>query len=278
MIQENWRDQVRGPATTKAKLRKLARDTVLSASALFGSGMSGNFVRPLYSHYVFDDQRADFERLMRHALDQGEFVDTAALVQMVRGDVPIDGRYFHMSFDDGLHCLHRNAAPILADLGIPSIVFANSAMVQDTPAETEASWRKATNYLGKVALMNWQELREVSEAGMEIGAHTRTHRRLSAISAEPGALEDEIAGCKTDIEAALGTTCRYFAWPFGTKADVDAASLEAIKAAGYEAAFGVYREPVVGGATDPFMIPRHHFEPQWPFDHVRYFMAGGREK
>ena len=54
-------------------------------------------------------------------------------------------------------------------------------------------------------------------------------------------------------------------------------SLALTKAAGYEACFGAFRGSMTPGSTDLFAIPRHHFEPEWPAAHVKYFARGNME-
>lgn len=257
--------------------RKALRGGILAAAALAQRPSKGPFLRCLGGHYVFDDQRGDFETLLTRLRDLGEFVTTADLIEMITGRLPIDGRYFHLSFDDGLGCIARNAVPALAERAIPATLFVNSAVVSGAAPETRAGWEKATNYRQSLTVMSWDELRSAAAAGIEIGAHTRTHSRLSQISGDPARLEAEIAGCKRDIEAEIPGSCRAIAWPYGSLDDIDATALAAIDAAGFEAAFSLVRAPIVPGQTSPLAIPRHHFEPQWPWREIRYFAQGGRE-
>ena len=91
-------------------------------------------------------------------------------------------------------------------------------------------------------------------------------------------MEDEIFGSKADIERQLGMPCPYISWPYGRLSDADDRSLAMVREAGYEACFGAWRGQVLPGHTDQFSIPRHHFEPQWPLSHVRYFASGAREE
>jgi peptidoglycan/xylan/chitin deacetylase (PgdA/CDA1 family) len=221
-------------------------------------------------HYVFDDQRELFDEKISFLKGLGQFVSTSDMIDMMQGTVPIDGNYFHLSFDDGLECLLRNAAPILDSAQIPTLVFVNSALADKPTNQEREQWEVATNYAKPLRVMNWSQLKE---SGFEVGAHTRTHLRLKDISDDIQLLTSEINGCKSEIEASLGMPCRYFAWPFGSYMDIDATSYEVIKKAGFDASFSAVREPIIPGATDPFMIPRNHFEPQWPLNHMKYFFS-----
>jgi peptidoglycan/xylan/chitin deacetylase (PgdA/CDA1 family) len=224
------------------------------------------------AHYVFDDQRRAFERQIDMLRDKGNFVATNEALEMLRGEVPVDGSYFHLSFDDGLDCIARNAAPVLDAAGVPVLVFVNSALAGTPFPEERVAWELATNYAAPLKVMNWETL---VRTGFEVGAHTRTHVRLADISNDQQRLEREIIDCKIEVETKLGRPCQYFAWPFGRLSDVDEESFAVIRTAGFEAVFGGFRAPVEPGLTNPLMIPRHHFEPQWPLAHLRFFALGG---
>lgn len=269
MTRETFSECVRKPSGTRSMLRAAVRHAFLSGAGFLKRRQPTYGLYFLMAHYVFDDQRPQFAHQLSMLSSIGDFVDTDSAMSMVRGNTPIDGTYFHLSFDDGLACLARNAAPILDEAGITALVFVNSAVAGNSKAEEQDQWEKATNYAKPLEAMDWKTL---LSTGFEIGAHTRTHARLTDISHDPRALEEEICGCKAEIEAATGRPCHYFAWPFGRMIDIDAASIRCICDAGFDAAFSAVRGTIrAGGAADTFMIPRHHFEPQWPSSHLRYF-------
>ena len=54
-------------------------------------------------------------------------------------------------------------------------------------------------------------LRRLAQAGMAVGAHTRSHPHLDRI--DPAAMAEEIEGGKGDLEAAIGGPVRHFAYP-----------------------------------------------------------------
>jgi peptidoglycan/xylan/chitin deacetylase (PgdA/CDA1 family) len=67
---------------------------------------------------------------------------------------------------------------------------------------------------------------------MKIGSHSRSHPRLDQIN-NPDMLWDQIYASKQIIERQLGTAVDEFAYPYGS---YNAASLSAVRAAGYQAA------------------------------------------
>jgi peptidoglycan/xylan/chitin deacetylase (PgdA/CDA1 family) len=97
--------------------------------------------------------------------------------------------------------------------------------------------------------MGWEELGRLAEAGWEIGSHTRTHPRLPTLGG--GALEDELAGSRTDLEERLGVPCRSLAYPYGA---ADRRVAQAARAAGYAAAGGLLPGRV--SERNPLLFPR----------------------
>jgi len=273
----SWRVGAHYPRTTQTKLRAMVRGKILDLRAAFPPPLRETFLTPIFCHYVFDDQREAFAAMLAHLQTLGSFVDTDTCLSMVKGERPIDGRYFHLSFDDGLKNMLTNAAPIMRDAGVPGIVFANSALASATPEEQAEHCRTVTRYPAPVEHMNWDEIKRLRDMGVEIGAHTRRHPRLSDISNDAAQLEDEVLGCKTDLESQLGEPCRHFAWPYGKPSDIDDAAQAAVRSAGFESNFGMIRRPVIPGETSRFEIPRHHFELQWPLKHIAFFARGGME-
>lgn len=100
---------------------------------------------------------------------------------------------------------------------------------------------------------SWDELRAWVAAGMAVGGHTRTHAWLAGMSAAEQAAE--IEGARRDLEANLGIAAEGFAYPYGTPADVDTASVAAVRAAGYRWAV-TNCAGNVRWAHDRFRVPR----------------------
>jgi peptidoglycan/xylan/chitin deacetylase (PgdA/CDA1 family) len=265
-----------GREALPARLRRLLRHGALSVAG--GATRFGDraFLRCVYAHWVLDDQVEDFRRLLSRLQRIGSFVSTETLVKMLRGETPIDARHFHLSFDDAFDNIYRNALPVLVDLGIPAAVFAPTRFVGASDAEVRRDWWRRDQVSHPTRPLRWEWLAEMARLGFDVGSHTRRHRRLAQIEARDE-LADEIVGSKRDLEDRLGVPCRYFAWPFGRASDIDARGLELIGEAGYEASFSAVRGRVVPRRTRLLEIPRHHFEPDWPWPHVRFFAAGGLE-
>lgn len=80
--------------------------------------------------------------------------------------------------------------------------------------------------------MNWPQVRAMSEAGMEIGAHGLTHRSLARMPLVQA--EDEIKKSKSVIESNIKRECLHFAFPFGSKRDYNQTLIDNVKGAGFQ--------------------------------------------
>lgn len=270
----SFREAIELPTGILGQTRSLARNALLSALGTYPPKGTGTFLRGLYCHYVFDDQRTRFERIIVKLKNLGRFIDTDTCLDMLRGKIPIDGRYFHLSFDDGFRNIYRNAFPILAKHKIPALHFVPSALIGASFSDTARYCLETTRYRAVIEMCTWDDLREMATAGIEIGSHSRTHARMAAISDDEPKLTDEIFGSKREIEANLGQECRFFAWPYGRRGDVDSRVLDMVTRAGYLACFGAYRGSMAIEKTQMMSIPRHLFEAQWPLSHINFFASG----
>ena len=67
------------------------------------------------------------------------------------------------------------------------------------------------------SMMNWEQVREMRDAGISIGCHTMTHPVLSRLASD--AVQREVAESKGLIENRLDSTVEDFAFPFGKSRD-----------------------------------------------------------
>jgi peptidoglycan/xylan/chitin deacetylase (PgdA/CDA1 family) len=102
--------------------------------------------------------------------------------------------------------------------------------------------------------LNWTELRALAQRGVEIGAHAHRHWPMHAGQSRDY-LTEQARKPREMIEAQIGR-CRFFAYPFGTPADVGADAHAAVRDAGYEFAFTTVSGTLTASA-DPWLMPRY---------------------
>ncbi len=159
-------------------------------------------------------------------------------------------RTIAVTFDDAYRSVRELAHPILDRLGLPATVFAPTAGVD---AGRPLSWPGIAQWLGgaderELTPMSWTELRELADAGWQIGSHTVSHPHLTQLDDE--ALAHELSHSKTVCEERLGVPCESLAYPYG---DVDARVIAATARAGYATAAAL---PSRLGAREPLDWPR----------------------
>ncbi len=84
------------------------------------------------------------------------------------------------------------------------------------------------------SVLSWREVREMADAGVEIGSHTLDHPVLSRL--EPEEAERQVVASRRLIEERLSRPVRFFAYPNGTREDFTPRVEQAVRRAGYLAA------------------------------------------
>ena len=103
-------------------------------------------------------------------------------------------------------------------------------------------------------MMTDEQVRNLSESGVEIGAHTKSHPILSTL--ELGQIKEELIGSKEYLEAILGTTVRYFAYPNGRPGiDYRMEHRDLVEIQGFDAAVST-QWGVASGMSDKWQLPR----------------------
>lgn len=98
----------------------------------------------------------------------------------------------------------------------------------------DLEWTAENN---KKTYLSWDEIREMSENGIEFGSHTVTHPQLSQLSYET--CKEELLRSKQIIEKQTAKPVRVLAYPFGGNKDFNETVEKAAKEAGYECAFSL---------------------------------------
>ena len=80
--------------------------------------------------------------------------------------------------------------------------------------------------------MSWEQVREMSAGGMEIGAHSLSHSSLSGRPLDEAIAE--INKSKDVIESNIKTKCLHFAFPFGGRKDYNQGLINIVKEAGFQ--------------------------------------------
>ena len=224
-------------------------------------------VSVLFYHRIADDHpngwtlsTQAFERQLNWLSDRFDFVS------LEEAQRRLAGKSSHrpsvaITFDDGYADNCEFAIPLLLRREIPFTYFVSTDILRDQGAfahDLEAGVRLQPNTVAQI--------RSMADAGVEIGAHTRTHADMGQSTGAPF-IEAELLGSKQDIEAWIGRPVRYFAFPFGLPKNLTTEACAAAREAGIEgicSAYGAYNLPdAVSTAHGPFHLRRLHADPEW---------------
>ena len=179
------------------------------------------------------------------------------------------GRVAVITLDDGYADNLQAAMPVLQRHGFSATCYVVSGQIGQYN-----SWD--ADRLGvRKPLMTVAQLREWHVGGMEIGAHTRTHPRLT--QCDETQLRNEVHGSKAELEDLLALPVSQFCYPYGDQNDRVVASA---REAGFKAATTTQRGRAIPG-TDPWRLPRiqvarHHLLPQFAMKALSGYEDGRR--
>ncbi|WP_030542312.1 polysaccharide deacetylase family protein [Streptomyces albus] len=155
-------------------------------------------------------------------------VTTRELADAWRSGGPLPPRPVLLTFDDGYEGVHRYALPALREHGFTATVFATTGWLRgahETPGALDL-------------MLDWDQLRDLSRAGLEIGGHSHTHPQLDALTAPR--LRSELAHCRDLLAGELGRCPVSFAYPYGYSSRQ---VRHAVRAAGFRQSLAVGNAP-----------------------------------
>ncbi len=209
------------------------------------NGLTGRLVEPplvLCYHAVSDTWPCTLatsprrlEAQVRGLLAKG--YEPMTFVEAVKGDAA--AKALAVTFDDACRSVFELALPILRDLGVPATVYVPTAFVGSS---VPMNWPGVDQWIGtahehELLCMSWEQLDELAGEGWEIGSHTRTHPKLTAL--DDAALAEELAASRELLAERMGDG-RTLAFPYG---DNDRRVQAAARETGYEAAAGLRPGP-----------------------------------
>jgi peptidoglycan/xylan/chitin deacetylase (PgdA/CDA1 family) len=211
----------------------------------------------LFYHRVADHHavpwshsNAEFERQMRWLKDHFEMISLEEAQKRIRSRYN-DRLSACVTFDDGYAENCDRAIPLLVEEQIPCTYFVSTHFVleqESFPHDLERGFRSSPNTV--------EQIRMISDAGIEIAAHTRTHPNMAELH-DPKRIHEEFVVAGQELEDMIGRRIRYFAFPFGMPCNMTPLIFHVAREQGYEAvcsAYGDYNFP----GDDAFHIRRVH--------------------
>ena len=158
----------------------------------------------------------EFDRQINLLYDWGyKTISVEQLVEAIQHGAELPAKPIILTFDDGSETVYTDAFPIMQNYGFTGTVYI------------------VYNYVGASLYLDRDQIRELHDAGWEIGSHSLSHVNLRQ---RPGKQMEEIVDSRWKLESLLDVPILTFAYPFGAN---DADSLYFVRYAGYIAAVGL---------------------------------------
>jgi len=113
-----------------------------------------------------------------------------------------------LTFDDGMKSVFTHALPVLRDYGASAHVFITTDAINN-----DRQWPYNHENVPCYDMLDWREIEQLHDEGINIESHTQTHPDMREISMIQ--IEEECGSADRVISERLGRTPQYFAYPFG---------------------------------------------------------------
>jgi peptidoglycan/xylan/chitin deacetylase (PgdA/CDA1 family) len=122
-------------------------------------------------------------------------ITVAELYNAFYYDLPLPAKPVILVVDDGFAEIYQLAFPLLKERGFIATIATITGAV-DNPA-----------------YLSWDQIREMSDSGLEFVSHSVTHGNLAAMSRED--LQKELGDSRKALEEKLGRPMQFFVYPYG---------------------------------------------------------------
>jgi peptidoglycan/xylan/chitin deacetylase (PgdA/CDA1 family) len=173
------------------------------------------------AHYNVNPEQ--FEMQMEYLRKNYDVVSLDTILNFIKKGKNLPEKPVAITFDDGYYSVYQNAYPVLKRYRFPAAVFIATGYVQKQMPLNRIQLR----------MLGWNEIREMSNNDVTIGAHTITHPDLEQVDLETA--KKEILGSREEIEENIGKDVRYFASPYGRENEE---IVNLIRSMGFDYAFG----------------------------------------
>jgi peptidoglycan/xylan/chitin deacetylase (PgdA/CDA1 family) len=205
-------------------------------------------MRAILTYHSIDDSGSCIS-LDRHAFARHVRWLVSGRVQVTTVEtlltLPPESDAVAITFDDGFENFGQVAAPLLLAHGLPVTLF----VVTDRVGSTNEWNRPSERGIPTLPLLGWTALARLSEAGVTLGSHTRTHPRLTRL--DPKQLAAEVRGSAEDLKRETGIAPRIFAYPYGSCSHAVTASAASVFQWACTTDLRTVRE-----VEDPMCLPR----------------------
>jgi peptidoglycan/xylan/chitin deacetylase (PgdA/CDA1 family) len=203
---------------------------------IFNFYNNSTIVRILTFHNIEKDNFNKFSLQLNYISKNWKFITPRDFNNFLSGDSLEYKKNILLTFDDGFYSQRIVAEKILNPMNIKSIFFIPTDFINLVDLNDQQNFIKNNLEINFSKLkdndnsysMNWKDLEFLITNGHTIGAHTKSHRRLSKIF-DNTELINEIVKSSDEIENKLGIKVENFAYTFGDLSSINALALNIAK-------------------------------------------------
>jgi peptidoglycan/xylan/chitin deacetylase (PgdA/CDA1 family) len=195
--------------------------------------------------------QVEFEAQMKYLAEQGfTTIHLTGLMDHLQTGAPLPEKPVLLTFDDGYDDNYTNVFPTLKDYG-----FVGTFFVIGSP----------TDY-GSPGYLRWEQILEMYDNGMEIGAHSLTHR-YNLGQMRPSTQDSEIKNDHKLMVDHLPNWTPIFSYPSGS---YNAYTIELLQQLGYVAAVTT-NQGTLQSSAKPFELRRIRIRGEWSMTQFLYW-------
>ncbi len=211
---------------------------------LAGTALNSNAVIIGLLYHRFDEEEYPstsisgslFEDHLQYIIDSDIEVIRMGEVVNKLSDPSGTSRYVTITIDDAFRSFYESGFPLLKEYGLKATLFMN------------------TETVGSGDYLNWEEIRELANYGIEIGNHSHSHEYFLNLpdSTRRFLFEQDVKKAQQEIEYHTGTKPVVFAYPYG---EYDTLMQEVIRKMKFYSACA-QNSGVISKYSDRFALPR----------------------
>ncbi len=180
----------------------------------------GSLRIPILTYHSIDDSgsvistsREKFQQQMQYLSDKSfQIISLKDILTCIKEKQPFPEKAVAITFDDGFKSNYEVAFPILKKFGYTATIFMVSGR-----CGYNNKWLGQLDEIPVMDLLEWDEITEMSDYGIEFGAHTLGHPHLPQLTLKEA--KKEIIESKTLLEKHTGNDVIFFDYPYGEESE-----------------------------------------------------------
>ena len=191
----------------------------------------------------FDEHLKEFSK-SKYSVESVEFI-----IDTIINDGDLPENTIGISIDDADKSFYEVGWPKFKEMGFPVTLFVNTSTIHENNK----------NYL------NWDQIRELVNEGVSIGAHSHSHYHMADLSIEE--VRDEIEISNNIFLKELGSIPSLFAFPYG---EANEEIINLLKEYKFKVAFGQH-SGVINETSNLYYLPRFSLNERYAeIDRVKF--------